>query len=57
MPYNESSGVLPNEDVLTLKNVKQNAAGQYACSARNSEGETYSPPYDLKIQCKYSCLL
>lgn len=51
--FNESAGILPNQDILAIKNVRQKSAGQYACSARNSEGETYSPPFDLTVQCEY----
>ncbi|XP_060524605.1 hemicentin-1 isoform X2 [Cylas formicarius] len=55
LPYNESAGTLPSNDVLTLKNIKQTFAGQYACSARNSEGETYSSPFDLTVQFAPRC--
>ncbi|KAJ8977000.1 hypothetical protein NQ317_003426 [Molorchus minor] len=53
VPYNESAGVLPQDDTLTLRGVTQRSGGQYACAASNTEGETYSAPLDLKIQCKY----
>ncbi|KAL1513908.1 hypothetical protein ABEB36_003247 [Hypothenemus hampei] len=53
--YNASGGVLPNEDVLTIKNITQKFAGQFACSARNSEGETYSPAFDLVVQYGPRC--
>nr|XP_023016282.1 hemicentin-2-like [Leptinotarsa decemlineata] len=55
IPYNETAGVLPEGETLTLKNVRQNYAGQYACSAINVEGETYSSPYELKIQYAPRC--
>lgn len=53
MRYNETSGVLPMDDKLTLRNIKKSAAGEYSCSATNTEGETYSPPHRLEVQCKY----
>ncbi|XP_066142392.1 neural cell adhesion molecule 1 isoform X2 [Euwallacea fornicatus] len=53
--YNESGGVLPSQDTLTMKNINQNSAGQYACSARNSEGETYSAPLDLPVMYSPRC--
>ncbi|XP_050295244.1 nephrin isoform X2 [Anthonomus grandis grandis] len=53
--YNESGGILPNQESLVIKNIKQKSAGQYACSARNSEGETYSAPFDLIIQYSPHC--
>lgn len=51
--YNESGGILPMDDKLTLRNIKKSASGEYSCSATNSEGETYSPPFRLEIQCEY----
>lgn len=53
--YNETAGVLPMDDTLVLKRVEISDAGQYACSASNSEGETYSSPYDLVIQYPPRC--
>lgn len=52
--YNGTSGVLPMDDKLTLRNIKKSAAGEYSCSATNTEGETYSPPFRLEVQCKYA---
>lgn len=54
MRYNDSGGVLPLDHILTLRDIKQKSAGQYACSALNSEGETYSAPFNLSVQCKYT---
>ncbi|KAF7281767.1 hypothetical protein GWI33_004282 [Rhynchophorus ferrugineus] len=53
--YNETGGILPDQDVLTIKNIRRKSAGQYACSARNTEGETYSPPYELAVQYPPQC--
>ncbi|XP_030745151.1 hemicentin-1 [Sitophilus oryzae] len=53
--YNETGGVLPHLDLLTIKNIDQKSAGQYACSARNSEGESYSAPFDLIVQYAPHC--
>ncbi|XP_018564247.2 hemicentin-1 [Anoplophora glabripennis] len=55
VPYNETGGVLPMDDVLVLKKVTQSTGGQYACAAINSEGETYSAPFDLQIQYSPRC--
>ncbi|ERL85566.1 hypothetical protein D910_02985 [Dendroctonus ponderosae] len=55
VPYNESGGIVPKKDMLTIKNIKHKSAGQYICSARNSEGETYSPPLDLTVQYEPRC--
>ncbi|KAG5886152.1 hypothetical protein JTB14_018530 [Gonioctena quinquepunctata] len=55
IPYNETAGILPEGETLTLKNVRQDSAGQYACSAINLEGETYSAPYELRVQYAPRC--
>lgn len=52
IPFNETAGIMPMDQVLLIKNIDRNLAGQYACSAINSEGETYSSPYELKVKCK-----
>lgn len=51
--YNETAGLLPIDHVLTLERVSKNSEGQYSCSATNAEGETYSAPYTLEVQCKF----
>lgn len=56
VPYNETSGVLPVDDILTIKHVTKIDEGQYSCSATNSEGETYSPPFNLDVHCKQSII-
>lgn len=53
VPYNETAGLLPIDHVLTVKRVTKNSEGQYSCSATNTEGETYSAPFTLLVQCKY----
>lgn len=50
--HNVTAGIMPQEDKLFIKNVKENLAGHYACSATNVEGETYSAPLELVVQCK-----
>lgn len=54
--FNETAGIMPSDQFLLIKKIERHLAGQYACSAINSEGETYSAPYDLEIQCK-SCII
>ncbi|CAH1116559.1 unnamed protein product [Phaedon cochleariae] len=55
IPYNATAGILPEDSKLTLKNIEQNSAGQYACSAMNSEGETYSAPFEIQVQYAPRC--
>lgn len=55
VPYNDSGGILPVDHILTIRNIKQKSAGQYACSALNTEGETYSAPYQLTVQYSPRC--
>lgn len=50
---NETDGTIPMDNKITLRNIKKSAQGDYSCSATNDEGETYSPPFNLKIQCEY----
>ncbi|XP_045461222.1 hemicentin-1 isoform X1 [Harmonia axyridis] len=52
---NSTSGVFPIDDVLIMKHVDRKSAGQYACSATNSEGETYSATFDLQVQFTPRC--
>ncbi|XP_063921788.1 neural cell adhesion molecule 1 isoform X2 [Zophobas morio] len=53
--FNESGGILPVDHILTLKSVKKKFQGQYACSSANSEGESYSSPFELIIQYAPRC--
>nr|XP_022903613.1 nephrin isoform X2 [Onthophagus taurus] len=53
--YNLTAGFLPVDDKLTLRNIKKAAAGEYSCSATNTEGETYSPPFHLGVQYAPRC--
>ncbi|VEN64217.1 unnamed protein product [Callosobruchus maculatus] len=55
LPYNETAGILPMDQILQLQNIQQNSGGSYACSAINSEGETYSAPLELKVQYAPRC--
>ncbi|XP_072390735.1 neural cell adhesion molecule 1 isoform X2 [Diabrotica undecimpunctata] len=55
IPYNETAGILPDGEKLVLKGIRQNSAGYYACSAINSEGETYSAPFELGVQYAPRC--
>ncbi|XP_056634796.1 hemicentin-2 [Diorhabda sublineata] len=55
IPYNETGGILPDGDKLILKNIREELAGHYACSAINIEGETYSAPYELAVQYAPHC--
>lgn len=50
--YNETAGLLPIDHILTLEKVSKSSEGQYSCSATNTEGETYSPPYTLQVKCE-----
>jgi hypothetical protein len=51
--YNESAGLLPDGQKLTLRGVVKESAGEYACSAVNREGETRSSSVILRVQCKW----
>lgn len=53
MVANETAGIHPDFGNLTLRNVMKSSAGQYSCAAENEEGETYSAPFTLTVQCKY----
>jgi len=53
LDYNESAGVLPDGEKLTLQRVLKESAGEYSCSAVNREGETRSSSVVLKVQCKW----
>ncbi|XP_015837630.1 hemicentin-2 isoform X2 [Tribolium castaneum] len=52
---NESGGVLPIDHILTLKSIQKKSQGQYACFATNTEGGSYSSPFDLIIQYAPRC--
>jgi hypothetical protein len=52
LDYNESAGVLPDGQKLTLRGVVKESAGEYSCSAVNREGETRSSSFALRVQCK-----
>jgi hypothetical protein len=54
LDYNESVGVLPDGQKLTLRGVVKESAGEYSCSAVNREGETRSSSVTLRVQCKCS---
>lgn len=41
------------DSLLLLKNISRQFEGQYFCAATNTEGETYSPPFALDVQCKF----
>ncbi|XP_068894173.1 neural cell adhesion molecule 1 isoform X1 [Tenebrio molitor] len=53
--FNESGGIQPVGHILTLRSVKKKSQGQYACSAANTEGETYSAPIELIVQYAPRC--
>jgi hypothetical protein len=53
LDYNESAGVLPDGQKLTLRGVVKESAGEYSCSAVNKEGETRSSSVVLRVQCKW----
>jgi hypothetical protein len=53
LDYNESAGVLPDGQKLTLRGVAKESAGEYSCSAVNREGETRSSSVVLRVQCKW----
>lgn len=53
MVTNDTAGIQPDLGNLTLHNVMKSSAGQYSCAAENGEGETYSAPFTLTVQCKY----
>ena len=53
LDYNESAGVLPDGQKLTLRGVVKESAGEYSCSAVNGEGETRSSSVTLRVQCKW----
>lgn len=50
--YNETAGILPIDDLLTINRIEITSDGDYSCAATNSEGETYSAPLNLLVQCK-----
>jgi Immunoglobulin domain len=49
---NISSKIVRSNQSLVLQKVNRFAAGDYQCSALNSEGETVSNELALKIKCK-----
>jgi hypothetical protein len=49
---NISSKIVRSNQSLVLQKVNRFAAGEYQCSALNSEGETVSNELALKIKCK-----
>ena len=53
LDHNESAGVLPDGQKLTLRGVAKESAGEYSCSAVNREGETRSSSVVLRVQCKW----
>lgn len=55
VPYNETAGLLPADDTLTIKSIRRRSEGEYSCSATNSEGETYSAPFNLIVQYAPRC--
>ncbi|KAF5299763.1 hypothetical protein FQA39_LY11433 [Lamprigera yunnana] len=53
--YNNTAGLQPVGDTLRMMKVTRYSDGQYSCSAANTEGETYSPPFTLTVQYAPRC--
>ncbi|XP_065167789.1 B-cell receptor CD22 [Atheta coriaria] len=53
--YNESAGILPIDDLLTINRIEITSDGDYSCAATNSEGETYSAPLNILVQYAPRC--
>ncbi|GFG35231.1 hypothetical protein Cfor_07296, partial [Coptotermes formosanus] len=55
LDYNESAGVLPDGQKLTLRGIVKESAGEYSCAAVNREGETRSSSVVLRVQYSPRC--
>lgn len=49
---NKSEGVLLSNHSLVLQKVKRYQRGYYQCSGRNSEGESLSQKFFLRVKCE-----
>lgn len=50
--HNTSAKVIRSHQSLVLQKVNRQSAGIYQCSAFNSEGETRSNEFVLRVKCK-----
>lgn len=54
--HNVSARVVRSNQSLVLQRVARHSAGRYSCSATNSEGETVSNQFLLRVKCKCNFL-
>lgn len=50
---NSTTKIVKSNQSLVLQRVTKFSAGKYQCSAFNSEGETLSNEFPLKVKCKF----
>ena len=53
MAHNATARIIRSNQSLVLQKVNRYSAGEYACSALNTEGETVSNQLSLRVKCKY----
>lgn len=53
LTHNASARIIRSNQSLVLQKVTRNSSGNYACSALNSEGETVSNQFALRVKCKH----
>ena len=51
-----SKGVVVTGHSLAIRGVTRNQAGRYVCAASNVEGDSYSVPITLEVNCKRTIL-
>lgn len=52
---NETAGVVPLGNQLNLTQITRLSEGEYSCAAFNTEGDSYSGPFQLKVQYAPRC--
>ncbi|XP_044727959.1 hemicentin-1 isoform X2 [Chrysoperla carnea] len=55
LQYNEVEGIIPVDKTLVLRKLGRQSSGEYRCDAVNSEGETRSVPFKIKVLYKPRC--
>ena len=52
--YRDGSGeIVSREEVLSLREVRRDQAGQYVCQANNSVGQSEPRKIDIRVKCEY----